>query len=68
MTLTGLAADSRLAGGSGKGTARRVSAVGGMLLGAISGALLQPLTAACASAIAFASCAAYVPASRRLVD
>ncbi len=71
MTLTGLAADSRLAGGSGKGTARRVSAVVGMLLGAVSGGLLQKtslaLPLAFTSAIAFASCVAYVPASRRLV-
>ena len=71
MTLTGLAADSRLAGGSGKGTPRRASAVAGMLLGAVSGALLQKtsiaLPLAFASAVAFVSCAAYVPASRRLV-
>jgi uncharacterized membrane protein YoaK (UPF0700 family) len=40
MTLTGLAADSRLAGGSGRGRLRRVAAVAAMLLGAIIGALL----------------------------
>jgi uncharacterized membrane protein YoaK (UPF0700 family) len=40
MTLTGLAADARVSGGSGKGTARRASAVAAMLTGAIAGALL----------------------------
>jgi uncharacterized membrane protein YoaK (UPF0700 family) len=40
MTITGLAADSRLAGGSGKGTTRRISAVIAMLAGALAGALL----------------------------
>lgn len=40
MTLTGLAADSPLAGGSGKGSVRRVAAVLAMLAGALSGALL----------------------------
>jgi uncharacterized membrane protein YoaK (UPF0700 family) len=33
MTLTGLAADSRLAGGTGQGSARRASAVAAMLIG-----------------------------------
>jgi uncharacterized membrane protein YoaK (UPF0700 family) len=40
MTLTGLAADSRLAGGTGQGTARRGFAVAAMLIGAIAGAAL----------------------------
>jgi uncharacterized membrane protein YoaK (UPF0700 family) len=40
MTLTGLAADSRLAGGSGAGSVRRISAVLAMLAGAVTGALL----------------------------
>jgi uncharacterized membrane protein YoaK (UPF0700 family) len=40
MTLTGLAADSPLAGGTGAGSVRRVSAVVTMLLGALGGALL----------------------------
>jgi uncharacterized membrane protein YoaK (UPF0700 family) len=40
MTITRLAADSRLAGGSGKGTQRRTSAAAAMLLGAVAGALL----------------------------
>jgi len=40
MTITGLAADSTLAGGTGKGSLRRVSAVVAMLAGAVAGALL----------------------------
>jgi uncharacterized membrane protein YoaK (UPF0700 family) len=40
MTLTGLAAESKLFGGDGAGTVRRVAAVGSMLLGALAGALL----------------------------
>lgn len=40
MTLTGLAADSRLGGGDGGGNWRRTAAVIAMLLGAIAGALL----------------------------
>ncbi len=40
MTLTGLAADSPVAGGSGAGTLRRLAAVLAMLAGAIAGALL----------------------------
>ena len=41
MTLTGLAADSRLAGGSGQGAARRITAVLAMLSGAIRRATTQ---------------------------
>jgi uncharacterized membrane protein YoaK (UPF0700 family) len=57
LTLTGLAADSRLAGGSGKGTTRRIAAFAGMLIGAVAGALLRktslalPLAAAAALAL-----------------
>jgi uncharacterized membrane protein YoaK (UPF0700 family) len=40
LTLTGIAADSWLGGGSGARTARRVLAVAAMLLGAVIGALL----------------------------
>jgi multisubunit Na+/H+ antiporter MnhB subunit len=40
MTLTGLAADSPLGGGNGKGSSRRTAAVVAMLIGAIAGALL----------------------------
>jgi uncharacterized membrane protein YoaK (UPF0700 family) len=57
MTLTGLAADSRVAGGSGEGSVRRISAVLAMLCGAVAGALLlqislvPPLLAAAALAL-----------------
>jgi uncharacterized membrane protein YoaK (UPF0700 family) len=57
MTLTGLAADSRLAGGDGTGTVRRTSAVVAMLVGALAGALLLKLSlwtvivVACASTV-----------------
>lgn len=57
MTLTGLAADSRVAGGSGKGTARRLAAVGTMLGGAMVGAwavksgLVLPLAVAAGLAL-----------------
>jgi uncharacterized membrane protein YoaK (UPF0700 family) len=40
MTLTGLAVESPLVGGSGKGSARRIAAVMAMLVGALIGALL----------------------------
>jgi uncharacterized membrane protein YoaK (UPF0700 family) len=40
MTLTGLAADSGLAGGTNKGAARRTAAVAAMLIGAFAGAAL----------------------------
>jgi uncharacterized membrane protein YoaK (UPF0700 family) len=69
MTLTGLAAESPLAGGSGKGTARRVAAVLAMLTGALAGALLLkaslvlPLVAA--SGLALVTWLVYVPAARR---
>jgi uncharacterized membrane protein YoaK (UPF0700 family) len=60
MTLTGLAADSGLAGGSGQGLARRGSAVLAMLCGAVVGALLlrislvPPLLAAAVLALVVA--------------
>ncbi|MEA2218789.1 MAG: hypothetical protein QOJ35_1415 [Solirubrobacteraceae bacterium] len=69
MTLTGLAADSRPAGGSGQGTLRRASAVLAMLCGAAAGALLlkislvPPLLAAATLALLVAL--AYRPASPR---
>ncbi len=69
MTLTGLAADSRLFGGSGKGSVRRTSAVLAMLLGALAGALLLKtslfLPLAVAAALAFMAFLAYPPAARR---
>jgi len=40
MTLTGLAADSSLAGGDNRGSGRRTAAVAAMLAGAITGAAL----------------------------
>jgi uncharacterized membrane protein YoaK (UPF0700 family) len=58
MTLTGLAADSTPAGGSGTGSARRTAAVLAMLAGAVIGAVLLktsivlPLVAAAGLALA----------------
>lgn len=69
MTLTGLAADSRVAGGSGQGSARRIAAVLAMLTGALAGALLLmtslvvPLVAA--AGLALVTWLVYVPAARR---
>jgi uncharacterized membrane protein YoaK (UPF0700 family) len=69
MTLTGLAADSPVVGGSGKGSVRRIAAVLAMLCGAVAGALLleislvPPLVAAAALAVGVAL--AYVPIARR---
>ncbi len=71
MTLTGFAADSLPAGGSGKGSARRVAAVLAMLAGAVVGALLLktsmvlPLVAA--AGLALVTWLVYVPAARRHV-
>jgi uncharacterized membrane protein YoaK (UPF0700 family) len=71
MTLTGLAADSRVAGGSGQGSVRRISAVLAMLCGAVAGALLlkislvPPLLGAAALALLVAL--VYVPIARRKV-
>jgi uncharacterized membrane protein YoaK (UPF0700 family) len=70
MTLTGLAAESRPAGGSGTGSPRRVAAVLAMLAGALSGALLlkaslyAPLVVA--AGLALATCRVYVPVAVRL--
>jgi uncharacterized membrane protein YoaK (UPF0700 family) len=69
MTLTGLAADSRLAGGDGRGSTRRILAIVTMLVGALVGALelktsiVLPL--ATASALAAVTGLLYVPAARR---
>ncbi len=68
MTLTGLAADSAIAGGSGDGSPRRIAAVLAMLCGAIAGALLietglaAPLLASAALAPLVAL--VYVPITR----
>lgn len=68
QTLTGLAADSRPFGGSGKGTVRRASAVVAMLSGAVAGALLlkASLVATLALAVALVALTAlfYLPAAR----
>jgi uncharacterized membrane protein YoaK (UPF0700 family) len=69
MTLTGLAADSGLAGGSGRGSLRRAGAVLAMLCGAAAGALLlkislvPPLLAAAALALLVAL--VYLPVATR---
>jgi uncharacterized membrane protein YoaK (UPF0700 family) len=69
MTLTGLAADSPLFGGTGNGTTRRAAAVLAMLIGALAGALLLksslalPLVAA--AAVTVVASLIYLPAARR---
>lgn len=69
MTLTGLAAESRLAGGDGRGSTRRVLAVATMLVGALVGALELKtsiaLPLATAGALAAVTGLLYVPAARR---
>ena len=72
MTLTGLAADSKLAGGDGKGSVRRVAAVATMLLGALAGALLLKvsivLPLGLAAALAGLTWLIYIPAARRAAN
>jgi uncharacterized membrane protein YoaK (UPF0700 family) len=69
MTLTGLAADSPLTGGSGEGSVRRIAAVLAMFAGALAGALLLktsltlPLIAA--AGLALLTWLVYIPAARR---
>jgi uncharacterized membrane protein YoaK (UPF0700 family) len=67
MTLTGLAADSPLAGGDGEGSWRKTAAVLAMLLGAIAGALLLKvhlaLDLALAAALAILTWLVFVPAA-----
>jgi uncharacterized membrane protein YoaK (UPF0700 family) len=69
MTLTGLAAESALFGGTRRGTTRRVSAVVLMLLGALAGALELKvsiaLPLATAAVLAGVTGILYVPAARR---
>jgi uncharacterized membrane protein YoaK (UPF0700 family) len=69
MTLTGLAADSVIAGGTGAGSVRRSSAILAMLAGAISGALMLrtglTLPLGFAAALALATSLAYLSARRR---
>jgi uncharacterized membrane protein YoaK (UPF0700 family) len=68
MTLTGLAADSTLFGGTGKGSTRRTAAVIALLLGAFSGALLLKLSIALAltvaAVLALLAALSYGPAAR----
>ena len=67
MTLTGLAADSPLAGGDGRGSWRRGGAVVAMLLGAIAGGLLVKahlsLAIALAAALAILTWLVFIPAA-----
>ena len=69
LTLTGLAADSPLAGGTGSGSARRAAGVAAMLAGAVCGALLLraslSLPLAAAAGIALVTLLASLPALRR---
>jgi uncharacterized membrane protein YoaK (UPF0700 family) len=69
MTLTGLAADSPVAGGSGKGSVRRIAAVLAMLTGALAGALLLKtslvLPLAAAAGLVLLTWLVYIPAARR---
>jgi uncharacterized membrane protein YoaK (UPF0700 family) len=68
MTLTGLAADSRLMGGSGQGSLRRLIAALAMLIGAVAGALLlrislvAPLLAT--ASLALLAAIVYLPSAR----
>jgi uncharacterized membrane protein YoaK (UPF0700 family) len=68
MTLTGLAADSRLAGGDGRGTVRRVAAVASMLAGALAGALLLKISISIplfvAAGLTLVTELYYIPAAR----
>jgi uncharacterized membrane protein YoaK (UPF0700 family) len=69
MTLTGLASESPVGGGSGAGSTRKVAVVLTMLTGALAGALLlrtslfSPIV--CAAALALVSALVYAPAIRR---
>jgi uncharacterized membrane protein YoaK (UPF0700 family) len=67
MTLTGLAAESPLAGGDGRGSGRRLAASGALLAGALIGGLLTKLSLGAALGVAAASVAitavAYVTAA-----
>ena len=70
MTLTGFAAESRPAGGSGNGSLRMSAAVLAMLAGAIAGALLLKTSVSAplglAAVLAFVTWLVYVPAAVRL--
>ena len=68
--LTGLAADSIVAGGSGKGSLRRACSILAMLAGALSGALMLrtglTLPLGFAAALALATGFAYLTVRRRI--
>jgi uncharacterized membrane protein YoaK (UPF0700 family) len=69
MTLTGLASESPLTGGSGKGSIRRLSAVLAMFAGAVFGALLMKISLfiplVLAAALALVAGLVYVPVAVR---
>jgi len=69
MTITALAAESTVAGGSGKGSVRRTSAIVAMLAGAVAGAVMlrtgPTLPLAFAAALALATCVGYLFVQRR---
>ena len=69
MTLTGLAAESPLFGGTGRGSVRRTAAVSSMLTGALAGALLLKVSLAlvlvAAAAVAVATFVLYIPSATR---
>jgi uncharacterized membrane protein YoaK (UPF0700 family) len=69
MTLTGLAAESPLFGGDGRGTLRRAGAVASMLAGAVAGALLLKVSLAlvlvAAAAVAVTTFVLYIPSAAR---
>ncbi|MBS1678418.1 MAG: DUF1275 domain-containing protein [Actinobacteria bacterium] len=72
MTLTGLAADSQLAGGRGTGNWRRSAAVWSMLAGAVIGALLLKadlaLVLLAAAVLALATWLVFIPAAIGAAD
>jgi uncharacterized membrane protein YoaK (UPF0700 family) len=69
LTLTGLAADSRLADGTGRGSGRRLSGTATMLAGAVAGAVTLKTSIAlplsCAAVIALIVGTSYARVSRR---
>lgn len=69
MTLTGLAAESPLGGGDGRGSGRRLAASGSLLAGALVGGLLTQVSLAAALGLAAGLVAitalAYVAAAER---
>ncbi len=68
LTLTGFAADSRLAGGTSRNSRRRIAAVASILIGALIGALLEKhslvLPLAVAAGMAGATLAGFAAARR----